>query len=149
MWRGRLVRSVRLAVGGAGLLFASVAALVALPSLSPFELLHCPNAVLSPPAQGSPLCFSSVNPAYPAAFLLSLAGTVILFFGAFGRSFVVSPVFVVAMIALGYGLSGVVSGVLDAQRASTMSPVVFAPLVAIGAAALCFQTFRRLRRRPG
>ncbi len=79
--------------------------------------------------------------------MLSLAGTVILFFGAFGRSFVVSPVFVVAMIALGYGLSGVVSGSLDAERASTISPEVFAPLVGIGALALCFQTLRRLRRR--
>jgi len=82
------------------------------------------------------------------AFLLSLAGTVILFYGMFGRSFVVSPVFVVAMIALGYGLSGVVSGSLDAERVSTISPDVFAPLVAIGALALCFQTLRRLRRRP-
>ena len=140
-----MVRSFRLAVWGAGLLCASVAALIALPSLSPFELLHCPGP-LPPSAQGA--CFSSVNPAYPAAFLLSLAGTVILFFGAFGRSFIVSPVFVVAMIALGYGLSGVVSGSLDAQRASTMSPEVFAPLVAIGALALCFQTLRRVRRRP-
>jgi hypothetical protein len=140
-----LVRSVKMAVGGAGLLCASVAALIALPGLSPFELLHCPGP-LAPPAQGA--CFSSVNPAYPAAFLLSLAGTVILFFGAFGRSFIVSPVFVVAMIALGYGLSGVVSGSLDAQRASTISPEVFAPLVAIGALALCFQVIRRVRRRP-
>lgn len=137
-----MVRSVRLAAGGAGLVCASVAALIALPSLSPFEVVHCPLA------QGAEVCFSSVNPAYPAAFLLSLAGTVVLFFGAFGRSFIVSPVFVVGMIALGYGLSGVVSGSLDAQRASTISPEVFVPLVAIGALALCFQTFRRVRRRP-
>jgi len=123
-----------------------VAALFALPSVSPFELVHCAPGPLSPASQGA--CFSSVNPAYPGAFLLSLAGTVIMFFGAFGRSFIVSPVFVVAMIALGYGLSGVVSGSLDAERASTMSPEVFAPLVAIGALALCFQTLRRLRRRP-
>jgi hypothetical protein len=142
----RLVRSVRLTAAGAGLICASVAALVALPSLSPFELVRCAPGPLSPPTQGA--CFSSVNPAYPAAFLLSLAGTVVLFFGAFGRSFVANPVFVVAMIALGYGLSGVVSGALDAQRASTISPEVFAPLVAIGASALCLQTFRRLRRRP-
>jgi len=141
-----LVRSVRLAAGGAGLLCASVAALIALPSFSPFELVHCTPGPLSPPSQGA--CFSGVNPAYPVAFLLSLAGTVVLFFGAFGRSFIVSPVFVVAMIALGYGLSGVVSGSLDAERASTISPAVFAPLVAIGALALCFQTLRRLRRRP-
>jgi hypothetical protein len=142
-----LVASVRVAVGGAGLLCASVAALIALPGLSPFELVHCTPGPLSPQSQGA--CLSSINPAYPVAFLLSLAGTVMLFFGAFGRGFVVSPVFVVAMIALGYGLSGVVSGTLDAERASTMSPEVFVPLVAIGAAALSLQTLRRLRRRPG
>lgn len=141
-----MVKSVRLAVGGAGLLCASIAALITLPNFSPFELVHCSLGPLSPPSQGA--CFSGVNPAYPVAFLLSLAGTVILFYGAFGRNFVVSPVFVVAMIALGYGLSGVVSGSLDAERASTISPEVFVPLVGIGALALCFQTLRRLRRRP-
>lgn len=124
------------------MLCASVAALIVLPRLSPFEQLHCPP-------QGAAPCFSSVNPAYPVAFLLSLAGMVVLFFGAFGKGFVVSPVFVVGMIALGYGLSGVVTGLLDAQRASPIGPEVFAPLVAIGALALFFQTFRRLRRRPG
>jgi hypothetical protein len=137
-----LVRSVGLAAAGAGVLCASVAALIALPRFTPFELIHCLPA--------SPLlCFSSVNPAYPVAFLMSLGGTVILFFGVFGKSFVVSPVFVIGMIALGYGLSGVVSGALDAQRASSTSPLVFVPLVAIGAVALCFQTYRRTRRRTG
>jgi hypothetical protein len=143
-----LVRSVRLAAAGAGVVCASVAALAALPRFSPFELVHCPPASAQP-SEGAALCFSSVNPAYPVVFLLSLAGTVVFFFGAFGKSFVVSPVFVVGMIALGYGLSGVVSGALDAQRASSISPAVFAPLVTIGALALCLQTYRRLRHRPG
>ncbi|HEV2390353.1 MAG TPA: hypothetical protein VGS04_06465, partial [Nitrososphaerales archaeon] len=107
---------------------------------------HCAQEPLSSLPPGA--CFSGVNPAYPAAFLLSLAGTVVFFFGAFGRNFVASPVFVVAMVALGYGLSGVVSGSLDAERASTISPEVFAPLVGVGAVALCFQTIRRLRHKP-
>ncbi len=142
-----MVRSVRLAFAGAAVVCASVASLVTLPNLSPFELVRCPPASGQPPQAA--LCLSSVNPVYPVVFLLSLAGAVVFFFGAFGRGFVVSPVFVIGMIALGYGLSGVVSGVLDAQRVSTNSPAVFAPLVAIGALALCFQTYRRLRRRSG
>jgi hypothetical protein len=90
-----------------------------------------------------------VNPLYPIVFLLSAAATVVVFFGAFGKSFIVSPVFVAGMIALEYGLSGVVSGALDAERAGPIDPALFAPLVAIGAAALCFQTYLRLRRRTG
>ena len=122
------------------MLCASVFALaVVLPRLSPFEVVHC-----VPREQA--VCFSGVNPAYPVAFLLSVAGTVVLFFGAFGRGFVVNPVFVAGMIALAYGLSGVVSAVLDTQRATRAAPEVFAPLVAIGAVAISLQTYRRLRR---
>ena len=142
-----MVKSVRVAIAGAGILCASVAVLLVLPGLSPFELLHCPPpAAPAQPSQAAP-CFSSVNPLYPIVFLLSAVGTVVIFFGAFGRSFVASPVFVAGMIALEYGLSGVVSGALDAQRAEPIDPVVFAPLVAIGALALTLQTYRRLRRR--
>src|ERR1700733_1677005 len=140
-----LVRSVSLAIAGAGILCASVALLLVLPRLSPFELLHCPPAAPAQPFQAAP-CFSSVNPLYPIVFLLSAAGTVVIFLGVFGRSFIVSPVFVAGVIALEYGLSGVVSGALDAQRANPIDPAVFAPLVAIGAAALCFQIYRRVRR---
>lgn len=142
-----MARSVRVAAAGAGVLCASVAVLMALPRFSPFELLDCTSSVAVQPSQGGQFCFSSVNPVYPVVFLLSAAGTVVLFFGAFGRSFVVSPVFVAGMIALEYGLSGVVSGALDAQRATSISPFIFTPLVAIGALALSFQTYRRLRHR--
>jgi len=142
-----LVRSVSLAIAGAGILCASVALLLVLPRLSPFELLHCPHAAPAQPSKEAAVCFSSVNPLYPIVFLLSAAGTIVIFFGAFGKTFIVSPVFVAGMIALEYGLSGVVSGALDAERAGPIDPAVFAPLVAIGAAALCFQTYRRLRRR--
>ena len=141
-----MVRSVSLAIAGAVILCASVALLLVLPRLSPFELLHCPLAAPAQPLQEAP-CFSSVNPLYPIVFLLSAAGTVVIFFGAFGKSFIVSPVFVAGMIALEYGLSGVVSGTLDAERANPVDPAVFTPLVAIGAAALCFQTYRSVRRR--
>ncbi len=134
-----MARSTRTALVGALLFCASSFVLVvALPRLSPFEVTHC-----VPP--GETVCFSGVNPAFPAAFLLSVAGAVLLFFGAFGRGFVVSPVFVAGMIAIAYGLSGVVTAVLDAQRANPESPEVFAPLVAVGALAIWLQTYRRLR----
>jgi hypothetical protein len=143
-----LVRSVRLAIAGAGILCASVALLLVLPRLSPFELLHCLPPATAQPFQEAP-CFSSVNPLYPIVFLVSVAGTVVVFFGVFGKGFIVSPVFVVGMIALEYGLSGVVSGALDAERAEPIDPAVFAPLVVIGALAVCFQALRRLRTRTG
>jgi hypothetical protein len=141
-----LVRSVRLAIAGAGILCASVALLLVLPRLSPFELLHCPPVAPAQPSREAAGCFSMINPLYPIVFLLSVAGTAVIFLGAFGRSFIVSPVFVAGMIALEYGLSGVVSGALDGERAASIDPAVFAPLVAIGALALGFQTYRRLRR---
>jgi hypothetical protein len=141
-----LVRSARFAAAGASLLCVSIVAiLVALPRFTPLELLHCIPA--AQPQEGT-VCFSSVNPLYPIVFLLSVAGTIILFFGAFGSAFVVSPVFVAGIIALEYGLSGVVSAVLDTERGTPIDPDIFVPLVAIGALAIGFQTYRRLRRRP-
>jgi hypothetical protein len=130
--------SARVAAAGAGLAFGGLLALLAvMPRVTPFELRRC-----FPGSQ----CFSSVNPDYPLVFLLSVAGTVLLFLGLFGRGFVLNPVFVAGMIALEYGLAGVVSAALDAEREAAGGPVVFAPLVAIGALAIAFQTSRRLRR---
>jgi hypothetical protein len=135
----------RLAVAGAAVVCASVLLLVALPGVTPFEVVNCSAGVVEP-SSGGPFCFNSVNPVYPVVFLFQVAGTVVFFFGKFGKRFIVNPVFVAGMIALEYGLSGVVSGTLDAQRASTFSPVIFAPLVVIGAGAISLQTVRRLRR---
>ena len=140
---GALVRSVRVAAAGGALLCASVFALgVALPRLTPFEVVHC-----VPP--GETVCFSGVHPAYPAFFLLSIAGIVVLFFGVFGRGFVFNPVFAVGMIALAYGLSQVVSAVLDKQRATPASPGIFMPLVVIGAIAIWFRVYRWRREDAG
>ncbi len=142
-----MVRSAKTAAAGAVLLCASYAAmLVVLPGVSPFELVHCVSAT---PAQ-APLassCFSSLNPVYLAVFLVSVAGTVALFIGEFGRRFVVGPVFVAGMVALEYGLAGTVSALLGTKGGVSTSPVTFAPLVAIGAAAMCFHTYRWLRPR--
>ena len=143
---GDLWRSVNIAVAGGALLCASVYLLVTLPKVSPLDIVHCVPAA-PPHAQGE-TCFSSVNPVYPVVFLLSVAGTVIIFLGAFGKRFVVSPVFVAGMISLEYGLAGVVSGVLGKGTGVQVDPFVFSPLIAIGGVVICFQTFRRLRLRP-
>jgi len=144
-----LVRSAGLAVAGAGVLFASYFALfAALPRFTPFQFLTCTPI---PPSQAFPeggtSCFSSLNPAYPLVFLLSVAGTVTLLVGWFGRGFIISPVFVIGILALEYGLSRIVSGFLDMESGVTVNPAVFLPFVAIGVLALCFRTYRYLRPR--
>jgi hypothetical protein len=138
--------SARVAVAGAAVVCASALLLVALPGVAPFEQVNCSVGIVEP-SSGGPFCFNSVNPVYPVVFLFQVAGTLVFFFGAFGKRFVVNPVFIAGMIALEYGLSGVVSDALDAQRANAISPVIFAPLVVIGAGVICLQTLRRLRRR--
>ena len=131
-----MARSVRAAGIGAVILLGSVLAmLVALPRVTPLELGHCTYAG----------CFSSVNPLYPVVFLISIAGTVILFWGAFGGHFVVSPLFVAGMVALEYGLAAAFSAFWRAGQGTSVSPELFAPLVGIGGVAICFQTYGRLR----
>lgn len=131
---------------GAVVLGLSVYLLAVLPRTSPLQVQHCVPAA-PPGAQTQASCFSSVNPVYPLLFVASVAGTVIIFYGAFGRSLVFSPVFVAGMIALEYGLSGVVSGAVD-PIAETRGPGFFAPLIVLGTVAICFEVYRRLRHRP-
>jgi hypothetical protein len=144
-----LVRSAKVATVGAVLLCASYAAmLVVLPVVSPLVAVRCAPAT---PAQ-APLassCFSSLNPVYPVVFLLSVAGTVALFFGWFGRRFIVGPVFVAGMFALEYGLAGTVSALFSGRSGVSASPLIFAPLVAIGAAAVGLHAYRWLHPRTG
>jgi len=145
----RLTKSVRLAEAGLALLCASYFALVvAMPRLSPFQFLTCSYIPPTPSfPQGGTTCSSSLNPAYPLVFLISVVGTVTLLFGVFGRGLVFSPVFVIGIIALEYGLAGVVSASLDTESGVSTNPAIFSPFVFIGALALCLQTYRVLR--PG
>ena len=103
-----------------------------MPSITPFHVTRC--------VPGS-ACFSALNPDYPLVFVLSIAATGVLFFGLFGRGFVINPVFVAAMAALEYGLAGAVSALLSGH-----DPEIFAPLVAIGAVGLGIHA---IRHRPG
>jgi hypothetical protein len=139
-----LVRSTRTAAAGAVILFASYAAmLVVLPGVSPFQLTSCAT---HSPAQAPPAseCLS-LNPIYPVVFLVSIGGTVALFVGGFGRRFVVGPVFVAGMVALEYGLAGVVSATLSGKSEGPTDPIIFTPLISIGAAVVCFHAYRWLR----
>ena len=142
-----MVRSTRLAIAGAVVLCASFFALfVAMPKFTPFQFVHC---TLATPAQ-APLissCFTSLNADYPLVFFLSVAGTVTMLVGLLGRGFVVSPVSVVGMIALEWGLAAMTSASLETESGVSVNPVIFSPYVAIGALVLCFQAYRRLHPR--
>ncbi|MDG6914604.1 MAG: hypothetical protein JRN23_02385 [Nitrososphaerota archaeon] len=137
MWR-----SVNIAGAGAAVLGLSAYLMAVLPRTTPLQVQHCLPAA-PPGSEFQASCFSSVNPVYPLLFVASVAGTVLVFYGAFGRSLVFSPVFVAGMIALEYGLSGVVSRAVD-PLAVTEGPGFFAPLVVIGTVAVVFQVYRRL-----
>ena len=128
---GFALRSPPAAIAGAVILVGGYALIAALPRVSPFHVVHCIGSS----------CFSGLNPAYPLLFVATVAGTAVLFFGLFGRAFVLSPVFVASMVALEYGLAATTSSLLSGQ-----DPLVFSPLVAIGFAGLGFNAYRRLRR---
>ena len=148
--RSLLVRSLRLAAAGAAVLCASYVALfVVMPRFTPFEFLNCtPISPSQAFPEGGSSCFTSLNPApYLLVFLVSVGGTVVMLFGLLGRGFVVSPVSVIGMIALEWGLAGVVSASLNTRSGVAVNPAIFAPYVALGAVVLCFQAFRRLRPR--
>ena len=112
---------------GALLLVGSYLLLALLPAVSPFHVQHCLASS----------CFSGLNPVYPLIFVVSIAGTAVLFYGVFGRAFVFNRVFAVSMIALEYGLAATVSSLLSSE-----DPSLFLPFLAIGVVGITFHTFR-------
>lgn len=139
-----MVRYARIAISGGFLLFASYAGLlIVMPALTPFTLVHC--VYQTPGNAPRSECYTGINPDYPVVFIFSIAGTVMLLFGVFGRAYVTSPLFVAGMIALEYGLAGVVS---SAQQRTGVgeSPLLFAPLLAVGGFVIVLHTIRYVRR---
>jgi len=119
-----------------------------MPRFTPFQFLNCtPISPTQSFPEGGTSCFTSLNPAYPVVFLFSVAGTIALLFGLFGKRFIISPLFIIGMIALEYGLSGVVSRLLDTEAPVTGNPVIFTPFISIGTLALCLQAYRDQRPR--
>jgi hypothetical protein len=136
-----LVRSRRVLIAGAALLLASyLAMLVVIPIAWPLSGTRCTPVPVETCVSGG------VNLAYPVTFLLSIAGTAAFFFGAFGKSFIVNPVFVAGMVALEYGLAGTVVA-LEGNIGVATNPAMFSPLVFAGAGAVTFQSYKRLRGR--
>jgi len=91
-------------------LCASLAVLLlALPRFSPFEYWICN------PSQGGTECSSYLNPLYPIAFLSSVGGTIAMFYGLFGRAFVLKPVFIVGMVLLEWSVLGLSFGYLSRE----------------------------------
>ena len=88
---------------GASLLFGGIATMLALlPAVTPFWVLSCS------PIAGGTQCFGGPNLIYPAVFLISMAGAVLVFLGLFGRGFVIAPLFVAGLLLLGWGSAGMV-----------------------------------------
>jgi len=130
--RGVVVGSVVL-VGGL------VSILVLLPRVTPFFFLNC--SLLG----GGTQCSSSLNFIYPTAFLFSMAGAVVMFYGMFGRRFILGPLYVVGMLSLGLGSAGVAFGYLERQwcvyntwglcvgiNLQVFAPAIVAGLILIG-----------------
>lgn len=93
---------------GATLLCGGIASMLALlPAITPFWVLSCS------PIAGGTQCSGDPNLVYPAVFLISMAGAVLLCLGLFGRGFVVAPLFVAGMLLLGWGSAGIIFGYLD------------------------------------
>jgi hypothetical protein len=118
----RLRMSIKAIVfGGVVLIGGFASVLILLPSITPYEFLNCS------PIVGGMQCSSSLNPVYTPAFIISMAGSVVLFFGVFGRRFVLGPLFVIGTLLMGLGSAGVTFGYLAEQwcTSQTMLPCVF------------------------
>jgi hypothetical protein len=146
--------SVLRLVAGLSILCASLLAmLLVLPSVTPYEFLSCQVS------RGAQECFGNPNPVYPLAFIIYVAGTLLLFLGLFGRSFIFRPLFVFGIFVLEIGLLPVVFGFLGTESCASQSgrffgssctaynPGGFYPFIALGALSIGLQTYRHLRLR--
>jgi len=98
-----------LAAGSVILIGGLLSVLFLLPRVTPYDILNCS------PFEGGTQCFGSLNPVYPVVFMISMAGSVVLFFGMFGRRFVLGPLYMIGMLLLGWGSAGVTFGYLGLQ----------------------------------
>ena len=90
---------------GAAIFVGGLGAMVTLlPYITPYDLVKCT------PLGGGTECIGSLNLVYPAIFVMSMVGGGLAFYGLFGRGFVLSPLFILGMLALGWGLAGVIFG---------------------------------------
>jgi hypothetical protein len=137
---GLKARSVTIASLGAAILLLSAYLLVSLPRYSPLEVPRC-TPVAPPLSEVGTSCPSSINLVYPAIYVVSVAGTALIFLGVFGRRFILNPVFVAGMIALEYGLAGVVARSI-AGHGTLGDVAIFAPLLMIGGLAISVQAYR-------
>lgn len=104
-------------------------------------------------------CSGSSNPVYPVAFLVSMAGPVVLSFGVFGRRFVLGPLYAVGTLLLGFGSFGVTFGYLCDQWSASQpyslcvayDPEFFAQFIVAGLVLIGgngFLWWRGLQKRP-
>ena len=112
------------AAGGAAFVGGLGGRVTLLPYVTPYDLLRCS------PSGGGTQCFGSLNLVYPAVFVLSMVGGGLAFYGLFGRGFVLSPLFILGILVLGWGLAGAVfgyEGQLWCRSQSLLSCIVYHP----------------------
>jgi hypothetical protein len=81
-----------------------------MPGFTPYYFFNC-----SPFGDGGTQCFGAPNLAYPIVLLIAMIGIGVAFFGLFGGSYVLSPLFIVGMLILGWGLSGLILGYIGLE----------------------------------
>ena len=102
-------RSLNGVLVGIVILCGGLASLFELPKVTPYEFLKCSAY------QGGTQCYSNLNPIYSIVFVVSMFGAVLLFFGLFGRAFVLGPFLIVGMLSLSWGLLPVIFGYLSLE----------------------------------
>ncbi len=115
--------------------------MLVLPSLSPYESFVC-----STTPQGAGECLGILNPVYLIVFLFSVGGTILFFFGLFGRDFILKPLFIFGLLLLEWNVYGGTFGYLSSEwcaSATIRTPCIayhpeFYLLTAVGGALIIF-----------
>jgi hypothetical protein len=89
---------------GTTILCVGLVMLLELPKITPYQFFNCS------PYDGGTQCFGSINTVYAAIFVVSMSGAILLFFGLFGRNFILSPLFIIGMLLDAWGLLGIIFG---------------------------------------
>ena len=134
---------------GAAVACVGFATLLELSKVTPYQFFNCSSY------EGGTQCFGSMNPIYPIIFAISIGGLVLLFWGLFGRRFILNPLFIIGMILDAYGLLAIIFGYIGFESCGSgpipslcmayhpefAEPFVLVGSVLIAAAAISTKTF--------
>ncbi len=142
-----MLRSVSIGAGVSLFSGGIVTLLLVLPRIAPYEFLIC-NKVGEVRE-----CVGSLNPLYQMVFILSMAGTVLFFFGLFGRAFILARLFIIGMGLLALSLIGLVFGYFGNESCSSQPwssclayhPELFSLMAAVGVVLISLQAYIHTR----